>query len=400
MTSFDAYPRVIALLVILGSACAREDGSPPARQMPAGAPAAIEADPFLSIGAETGDTLRELYRVITPFLDTGGRLVIPLAGAHTVRIFGADRSFVASLGRAGEGPGEFQSIDAAWSRGDTIEVFDSRLRRITRFLPDGQIDVVTLDRSVPVQGAVPGAIPGGWILNRVARREEPKSVAAQVSGRDDIVIHQFARDGSHLGEIARTEGIARYDVPGWSGPEPLSPRAVMRIHGGFVYIGETLTTMLRVLEPNGSVRMEAGWESEEPESIVAAVRSVIDAAVAQAPTDRADETRHRLEAAAVPERLSAWWDFVVDSEGFIWIRPFDPLLHAVALGGLGPGSYLLSGNGYGGRWLIVSPSGGRVGEIELPAKLSPVQITNDALVGIRRDSLGVESVEVYRLARE
>jgi hypothetical protein len=97
--------------------------------------------------------------------------------------------------------------------------------------------------------------------------------------------------------------------------------------------------------------------------------------------------------------LSIWWDYVVDSEGFLWIRPYEPVRHAAALGGLGTSSYLFVGSGRGGRWSIVSPDGATVKDIELPAELSPVQITTDALVGVQRDSLGVESVHVYRVVR-
>lgn len=60
---------------------------------------------------------------------------------------------------------------------------------------------------------------------------------------------------------------------------------------------------------------------------------------------------------------------------------------------------MLGGNGQGGRWIVVSPEEGAVGEIELPAALNPVQITSDAVVSVERDALGVESVHVYRLVR-
>jgi hypothetical protein len=385
-------------MALIGSACDGERRASPVEEMPAGAPVSIEAEPILSVGTMQGDTIRELYRVVTPFLHPDGRLVIPLASALTVRVFGPDGEYLTSLGQPGEGPGEFRSIDAAWLRGDTIEVYDGELLRITRFAPNGGIDVVTLI-GPPIQSAVPGALPDGWILSRVTGRGEQRSAAATASGRDDIVIHHFMRDGTHAGEIARTEGILRQSVPGGSGPGPLSPRAVLRIGDGLLYVGATQTPLLRVLGPDGSLRADLRWEVDEPASIATAFEAVIDAAVARAPAGRSETTRLRLEAMPVPERLSVWWDFLVDPEGFVWIRPYEPLRHAAALGGLGPGSYLLGGNAQGGRWWIVSPSGVKVGEIEIPSDLSPVQILSDALVGIRRDSLGVEYVATFEIVR-
>ena len=48
---------------------------------------------------------------------------------------------------------------------------------------------------------------------------------------------------------------------------------------------------------------------------------------------------------------------------------------------------------------MFAPDGARVGELEAPVDVEPVSITRDALVGIHRDELGVESVRVYALER-
>ena len=49
--------------------------------------------------------------------------------------------------------------------------------------------------------------------------------------------------------------------------------------------------------------------------------------------------------------------------------------------------------------MIFSPEGVQVGSIELPSELEPHHITSDAVVGIARVELGVESVRVYALTR-
>jgi hypothetical protein len=353
---------------------------------------------MLSVGTVAGDTLHEFHRVVTPFLDSRGRLVVPLSNSSTLRVFGPDGEFLMSHGRAGAGPGEFEHISAAWARGDTIEVFDGSLNRITRFYPDDQFEVVDMERAVGVQGAVPGAAPDGWILHRVAPGGERASVS-EATRRDDLVLHHFALDGSHLGEITRTEGIARFRSPVGNGPDPLSPRSVMIVSNGLLYVGETLTPALRVLQADGTPHSEIRWDARQPQSIDRLVSDVMDSAVARSPAGHADGTRARLQAAPPVDAVSAWWDFIVDSEGFIWVRQYDPLRHAAALGGLGTSSYTLGGNGHGGTWSIVSPDGGMLNEVELPLELSPVQINADVLVGIRRDALGVESVQVHRLSR-
>jgi hypothetical protein len=55
--------------------------------------------------------------------------------------------------------------------------------------------------------------------------------------------------------------------------------------------------------------------------------------------------------------------------------------------------------GQGGVWRVFSPQGAEVGQVTVPAGLRPVQITSDALVGVRVDPDGVQSIHVHGLER-
>lgn len=67
---------------------------------------------------------------------------------------GADGSVVATWGWRGEGPGEYQGLEAILLRGDSILVSDGRLRRVTLLGPDGEV------RTAP--------LPAGTILPTVS----------------------------------------------------------------------------------------------------------------------------------------------------------------------------------------------------------------------------------------
>jgi hypothetical protein len=166
------------------------------------------------------------------------------------------------------------------------------------------------------------------------------------------------------------------------------------VHGGLLYVGQSETPELQVLDGSATLVREIRWPAPELPPAAEALRSVIDTAVARSAPERAEALRTRLEAAPAPERLSSFWSVLVDDLGFVWIRPYDPLLHAAALGGLGR-----PGGGGGGSWLILSPEGQLIGSVELPSGLEPAQITRDAVVGVHRDELGVESVRVHALRR-
>lgn len=348
----------------------------------AGVPPTIEAEAVLSVGVVTGDTLREFDRVVSPFVLPDGRLVVPLGGSNDIRIFDQGGAFVGRLGGGGEGPGEFRYLSDAWPRGDTIEALDGRLRRITRFLPDGAVEVV------PIQGgAYPdlvsalGPLGEGWAVGGVA--------SGRPGQRDVLTFHHFDRDGAHLGELAASGGIVRYA----RGPEPMSPRSVFRSDGTLLYFGDTLEPLIRGVRSPGIVDVEITWvpESRTAEDVFA---EVIEEAVSRARPDRAEETRERLRTAPVSDQLSVFWDFLVDPAGFIWIQPYQPTAHAFAVG-----ATYVGGVGSGGIWRVMTRDGRVAGSVEVPDGLEVTQITRTAVVGIRQDALGVETVHVHRVNR-
>jgi hypothetical protein len=148
--------------------------------------------------------------------------------------------------------------------------------------------------------------------------------------------------------------------------------------------------MLRVFAASATSPEEIRWTPPPGMDVREALRMVTDNAVATSPPDRAPAVRAGIEAAPVRERLPVFRKVIVDELGFIWIRRYDPLSHSFALGGrVGPG----------GRWTVLTPDGMDAGSIDVPPEVEPFQITADAIVGIARDELGVESVRVYPLRR-
>ena len=104
--------------------------------------------------------------------------------------------------------------------------------------------------------------------------------------------------------------------------------------------------------------------------------------------------RKRLRAYPVREGVSAFWSFLVDEEGFVWMQPYDPERHS-----LHPGVGSLTA-GPGGEWIVFSPEGGRLTSIRMPEGLRPTEITADAVVGVGRSEVDVETVRVHPLDRK
>lgn len=371
----------LSVAACTGGEQARDAASEP---RPEGTPVRIAPEPGLAVGTLQGDSAEQFYDVATPFLLPDGKLAVPVAGANEIRVFDRSGELTRTLGGPGEGPGEFVRLQSAWARGDTIEAYDYEQRRITRFFPGDSIEAIRLEGVASAHNVLPGTLGPGWASMSVA--------SAGLGRRDTVAVHRFGPNGTHRGELARVIGYSRYRVPGGGGPDPLSPRAVFAVHDGAVYVAETRTPRVRVLTPAGSLDREITWDPGELPAPGEAFEVTVSAVAAAAPPEDSARTRRRLQAFPVPDQVNAFWSLLVDEEGFVWVEPYRPAKHSLAL--TGP-----RGTGPGSRWIVFSSEGERVGTVTLPDELSPVRITSDAVVGIRRNELGVEFVQVHPLER-
>jgi len=380
---------LIALATAVVAGCAEEKEEASSPTVPRGTPLEIESEPRLTVGVVDGDSVEVFDRVRTPFRTSDGNLAVPATGSNAIQIFRSDGSFVKSLGRPGEGPGEFVGLRAAWPRGDTIEAWDGRAQRLARFLPDGEVEVVHVHEAGARFDDGLGPLGEGWALVGLEF-----DFVEWSHRRDRASVHQISRDGTHEGRIVGTEGMARHRVPGMTGPHPLTPTFVFDLHEGEVFSGESLTPRIQVRDSSGALLREIALDLSPPGAPSRTLGQVIDSALARAPEERRGALRRRLVAFPEPERLPLFWSFLVDEEGFLWVRPYEPFRHSVALDG-----HLAGRGGPGGEWRIVAPDGSEVGRIEVPEGFEPWQVAADAVVGIHEDDLGVESVRVHRLRR-
>jgi hypothetical protein len=360
----------------------------------AGAPIAVDPTPCLSVGALDGDPMQELDRVVTPFLLPDGSLAVPTTGASSIRIFDSDGTFLRSLGGFGEGPGELSYLASAWPRGDTIEAFDLTGQRLLRFLPGDSVATIPLRSAVA--SVIYGALADGWAISRLrAHMGDRDSMFVRAVSRaiEDSVAAVRSPD-ELIVDLTMVRGMHRAIAPGISGPHPLTPTALVAVHDNEVYVGETLTASLSVYAADGTLLRQIALPLDPPEDAAGAMRVVVDSAVALA--DEADRpaVRARWSSYRVPDRLSVFWALIVDELGYVWVRPYDPVAHALALDGL-PSNR----GGPGGRWLVLTSAGVEVGWVDVPAGLEPASITASEVVGVHRDELGVESVRVHRLQR-
>jgi 6-bladed beta-propeller protein len=107
----------------------------------------------LVIGATVGDTAYELAKVWDVAVDGRGGIYVADVGRREVLVYDSTGRFRRSIGRGGEGPGEFQVPSAIeWSDG-LLAVLDYVVSRVSFFTADGVLVRDTLLRGVRFPGS-------------------------------------------------------------------------------------------------------------------------------------------------------------------------------------------------------------------------------------------------------
>lgn len=352
---------------------------------PFGSPITIHEDPAWVIGEVEGDSLYELHEVAEMSFTSSGAVLVPLRGTSDIRIFDPDFGVVRSHGRQGEGPGEFASLGHAFARGDTTEAFDFRLQRVTRFEPDGGVELVDFrELEERLDGAV-GLFGDGWLVWEM--RGDP--IRNRGLSRDELVLHKMSPSGDLEGRITSIRGMNRKayeNAPYALGPGPFSPSPRMEVQEDTAYVAATVDRVIGVYDEEGK-RVRDIPIPLEPEMTLDEAKETIGS--------KRPELAAWVDEADVQEGLPRFSDLKVDPVGYIWLRTYRPGRDAVAVGG----AVAAGPVGPGGSWVVLEPDGSVVDTVDAPGNLEIHEVGEDQVVGVYRNSHGVEFVRGHRLER-
>lgn len=351
----------------------------------------IDPVPLAEIGGAAGPD-DDLFRVTDVRRLSDGSIVVASNSPASLHRFHPDGSLAVVLGREGEGPGEFISIDLLPARGDTIIAWDQRNARLTWLGPGGdvigtrRIDQARFSRRPPFALLPDGRIlaagfdyPETW--HELGLREIPLGL--------DIVHSDRTREPIDVDCIEDEELIVSLD-PGPVQQTLFFPpgRTDVRFAAARLFASLTLRAEIEVREPSGPLRRLIRWD--------APVRFVSEQAVDErAPSmgravrgrdfDPANPTDIDLdEIELIHDTLPAHGGIAVDVEGNVWVHELD--LREQEAASL-TRFQVFDGDG---RWL---------GLVELPAGLAEIEIGADYVAGVWRDENFVEYVRVFRIVK-
>ncbi|MEO8199969.1 MAG: 6-bladed beta-propeller, partial [Gemmatimonadota bacterium] len=99
----------------------------------------VDSLPLMDIGSE-GDSGEQFGRLQDVLRLPDGRLIVAEGDAAQLRLFSDSGNYIRSVGRKGEGPGEFVGLGLIRPyRADSLMVYDYQLRRITVIDQEGKL---------------------------------------------------------------------------------------------------------------------------------------------------------------------------------------------------------------------------------------------------------------------
>lgn len=337
--------------------------------------ARVADEPALTIGVVEGPDALLFQRIVSVARDGEGRLVVADAGWGEIRVFDAGGEHVLTVGREGEGPGEFQNLSGAWpGSGGNIFAVDGWQLRITEFGPVGGIESVTRIEGVgaPIFFKFWGPGGQGSILSSVTTLGA-RDLSHGEASRSSMEFRLHGLDGSVMETVARlpgaAQGVLRPDGDVLHMPVPFTLESSATGHAAGVAATTGETYELRLFDTGGKLSRIARLAETPPAW-----------------------TQEHLEAWVPNERLRALaQDFTIPAT-----HPGYDRLTAADTGEIWAQRYMLP-RGATAHWDVFHPGGRYLGRVDVPALFRPYSVSDGQVLGVHEDELGVQRVQVRDL---
>ena len=340
----------------------------------------LSSEPKLEIGSRSGEVAYTWGSVVGVTRLVSGQIVVVDQVNRELSWYDSTGKHERTVGGQGEGPGEFLgTMPPLKCSADSVFIWDPGLGRITVFDSHGTYGRILRDSSLnrePTQTS-------GWRFDRIAcnsgkvfamtfaspnmgpLREGPTQVDVRLlvvrEGEEGIVLGPFPGDD-------------RYILRGNLFPQPLGKKTQIAIGSSRVFVGTAEAFQVRVFSLDGQ---EVGIIRDDVTPI-AVTDDVIDAFLATYPEDR----RAMWSSIQYPDYLPSYSSLLVDPDGCLWVE-----------------EYRLPGQNRS-KWRVYDIDGNLESTLVLPQGFQLYEVGTDYALGVRKDELDVEYVQLYALERD
>lgn len=340
-----------------------------------------------------------LYRVQGARFLPDGRIVVANAGSSEVMVFDTTGALVTRFGGPGQGPGELQSIVGVHiCGGDSIAVID-RSQTLHLFDRDGtfvrRAQFRLGERSASVQGVSTSC------RRAVVQQRTRMPPADRLGLTEDVFawVDSFSEavdtvTTAELLEVwTRTlEGAARPWVTPWG-----TSARTHATRNGHLVLGNGRVSEFRRYDSGGGLQLIVRWPGQ-PEPVGAGDRRRYSAARSEF-VDRAPPNEPEVgllfpaldEYPEIPTHKPLYDRVLLDDRGRIWARVFPEESFGLFDSRL-PGPIVFTET-----WTVFDSAGVWLGDLTLPERFELHDVDGDRLLGVSRDSLDTETVQLLRI---
>lgn len=353
----------------------------------------LAAEPVLQVGSVEGAPEDQLDRVGGVARLSDGRMAVANGATNEIRLYGPDGRHLASVGRSGQGPGEFEGLDGIWRLpGDTLATSDVRLRRLSRFDPDGGFLGSAMVTS-PVDGEFPrvvGAFDDGTFLLQTT-----KGVGGDArtgTRRDTVHLFRIGADGAVRDSLGAFPATDIHVSSGGSGENvwttvswlPLGRRSTFAARGDQLVIATADAWQIELRRPDGTLRRLVRRTAPRAPLSRAEIDAELERSAARIrENDSAFAVRYleNMAKAEWPAYKPAHGQVILASDGALWVA-------AAGADETRPQ-----------RWEVIAPDGRLLGGVTMPARFRPMDVGAEYVAGLWNDDLDVTYLRVYRVER-
>src|SRR5687768_949308 len=345
----------------------------------------VAAQPKVRIGEIEAEEPYMFAQVSGAVRLSDGRIVVANGGSNELRVYTAEGRHIATHGRTGGGPGEFQALRALWFfPGDTVMAMDTRIGRLSVY--DASMKLVRAEQIRPIPGAVGRLANGSYLATQGLAPPEKRTDFRGLIEFEGLVL-RLPPGGTVYDTIVRGVKAGQSFVQpvgnSWRQyPFPYGRSAQIGIGRTRFYYGDTHSTEIGIYDVNGQPIGKVKVRGSGRELTPVHIQKWVDFEVDKRTTEEA-KTNARSDFKQIPanKRSPEFAALKVDDAGNLWVRrygpPWDP----------------------SPDWDIYTADGRPLGNVRLPVRFEPMHIGREFVLGVTRGELDVERVELYTLTR-
>ncbi|MFC1725170.1 6-bladed beta-propeller [candidate division KSB1 bacterium] len=268
----------------------------------------VKQKELLSIGEEEGEKEYNFFRISDINIDGKGNIYVVDWSEREVRVFDKDGNFVKTIGRSGQGPGEFSEPSRIFINSENIiYVFDSQNGlRVTRFSSGYEY----IDHKTFGFGKVLIGIDNEddlFLTNRLDWE--------YYTGKEKRSFERLDQNGEIISTLVTLEGQNGTPVPDgglWrTGYEHGAINYALKSNGDLI-AGSSDKYIFSVYDKFGNLKMKFGREYE-PIPVTDADRNKLSK----------DQKRKKIIPSKKPAFRISYYRFLIDNENNFWVLTFE-----------------------------------------------------------------------------